>query len=240
MSGAAGAPESIRERVAAVRARIAEAARRAGREPDEVTLVGASKRMPRELALAAVEAGVEHLGENYVQEAASKIAWVAERASRTPTWHLIGRLQRNKARDALRLFQMVETVDRPSLARELARRAEDAGRILPVLLQVNLSEEPQKAGAAAADVPALLELCGGQAGLRVEGLMTIPAPEEDPERCRPAFARLRELYERLRGEPGGEHLRELSMGMSGDYAIAVEEGATLVRVGTALFGPRPA
>jgi pyridoxal phosphate enzyme (YggS family) len=229
----------VAERLAAVRERIAEASRRAGRQPGEVTLVGASKRVPRERVLAAVEAGLSHLGENYVQEAAEKVDWVAERASQAPRWHLIGRLQRNKARAALELFDTVESVDRASLARELARRARAAGRLLPVLIQVNLSEEPQKAGVAAAELPALLELCAGLEGLRVEGLMAIPAPEPDPERSRPAFARLRELRERLRPGPGGAHLRELSMGMSADFEVAVEEGATRVRVGTALFGPRP-
>lgn len=239
MSNVGVGPESLAERVETVRGRIAEAARRAGRQAHEVTLVGASKRMAREVVLAALEAGVDHFGENYVQEAASKIAWLAEHGSRPATWHLIGRLQRNKARDAVRLFQSVETVDRPSLAVALARRAEEAHQVLPVLLQVNLCEEPQKAGAAPAEVPALLELCAGLAGLRVEGLMTIPAADPDPERSRPAFARLRELRESLRGEAGGEHLNELSMGMSNDYSVAVEEGATRVRVGTALFGPRP-
>jgi pyridoxal phosphate enzyme (YggS family) len=228
------------ERLAALRERIARAAQRAGRAPDDVTLVGASKRVPRERILVAVEAGLSHLGENYVQEASEKIAWVAQRATRPPTWHLIGRLQRNKARAALELFDTVESVDRASLARELARRAEAAGRVLPVLLQVNVSDEPQKAGVAPAELPALLEACAGLGGLRVEGLMAIPAPEPDPERSRPAFAQLRELRDRLRSAPGGKHLRELSMGMSADFEVAVEEGATRVRVGTALFGPRPA
>lgn len=240
MSGPDPAPESFAERLATLRGHIADAARRAGREAHEVTLVGASKRMSREVVLAALEAGVDHFGENYVQEAASKIAWLAEHGSRPATWHLIGRLQRNKARHAVRLFQTVETVDRASLAQALARHAEEAGSVLPVLLQVNLSNEPQKAGVAPTELPALLEACAGLAGLRVEGLMTIPAADPDPERSRPAFAQLRELRERLRSEAGGEHLNELSMGMSADYAVAVEEGATRVRIGTALFGPRPA
>lgn len=240
MSASEGTPGALAERVAAVQERIADAARRAGRRPDEITLVGASKGQPRERILAALEAGVQHLGENYVQEAASKVSWLAERAPQPPTWHLIGHLQRNKARDALRLFQVVETLDRATLARELARRAEAAGRVLPVLVQVNISREPQKAGALAEDVPALLELCAGLPALRVEGLMAVPAADPDPEASRPAFAELRELRDRLRGGPGGEHLHALSMGMSADFPVAVEEGATLVRIGTALFGPRPA
>jgi pyridoxal phosphate enzyme (YggS family) len=229
--------ESFAARLSDVRTRIRAAAVRAARDPDDVTLVGVSKRMPAELAAEAFAAGVVHLGENYVQEAAAKIEAVGQPAGRKPCWHLIGSLQRNKARDAVRLFDLVETVDRTSLARELDKRAASVGRVLPVLLQVNLSAEPQKGGAREEDVPDLLDACSGLAALEVRGLMTVPAAGP-PEQTRSTFAALRELRDRLRGGDDAK-LPHLSMGMSQDFEVAIEEGATFVRVGTALFGPRP-
>ena len=229
---------ALAERLAALRERIAAAARRSGRAADDVTLVGACKTVPVALVVEAVEAGLTHLGENYVQESATKIPEVNAALATPPHWHLIGSLQRNKAKDAVRHFAMVETLDRVSLARELDKRARAACRSLPVLVQVNLSQEEQKSGALEEDVPALLEACAELAALDVQGLMTVPALNPDPERSRPAFAALRQLRERLRGEPGGEGLAHLSMGMSADFEVAIEEGATLIRVGTAIFGPR--
>jgi pyridoxal phosphate enzyme (YggS family) len=232
-------PAAIEERLAAVRARVAAAARRAGRDPAEVTLVGVSKRIRAEAVVAAVKAGLGHVGENYVQEAAAKIAAVAERTAAPPRWHLVGRLQRNKARDAVLLFDLIETLDRIDLARELARRAEAAGRRLPVLLQVNLSREPQKGGVAPEGAEDLLGSCAELPALEVCGLMTVPAADPDPEAARCCFTRLRELREDLRERPAGAGLVHLSMGMSADFEVAVEEGATIVRVGTAIFGARP-
>lgn len=222
-------------RLAAVRGRIDAAARRAHRDPAEITLVGVSKRMPVECVREALDAGLVHVGENYVQEAAAKIDALAD-GERRVRWHLIGSLQRNKARDAVRLFDVIETIDRASLARELAKRAEAAGRVLPVLVQVNLSREPQKGGVAEEELPSLLEVCSGLDSLDLQGLMTVPALGT-PEEARATFAALRELRERV--ESGVGTLPHLSMGMSRDFEAAVEEGATLVRVGTALFGPRP-
>ncbi|MCG8589911.1 MAG: YggS family pyridoxal phosphate-dependent enzyme [Proteobacteria bacterium] len=221
----------VAERVAAVRARLADAARRAGRDPESVTLVGVTKRQPIERIGALVAAGVCDLGENYVQEARAKTEALAEAA---PRWHLIGRLQRNKAREAVALFASVESVDRVELARELARRAEQAERRLPVLIQVNVSDEPQKGGVAPAALPGLVEACQALPALELRGLMAIPAAAPTPEANRAAFARVRELAAQI----GDATLPELSMGMSGDFEIAVEEGATRVRVGTALLGPR--
>ena len=232
MSGA------LAERLAAVRERIAGAARRSGRAPEDVTLLGACKRVPAALVIEAVKAGLTHLGENYVQEATAKIAEVNAALPTPPRWHLIGSLQRNKAKDAVRHFAMVETLDRASLARELDKRARAAGRSMPVLMQVNLSREEQKSGALEEDLPALLEACAELEALDVQGLMTVPALDPDPEHSRPAFAALRELRDRLREVPGGDALAHLSMGMSADFEVAIEEGATLVRVGTAIFGPR--
>ena len=233
--------ETIAARLASIRARIATAARRAGRDPGDVTLVGVAKRMPAESVAEAARAGLTCVGENYVQEARDKRAALAGRSeAQGLRWHFIGNLQRNKARDAVALFDVVETVDRAEIARELDRRAAAAERTLEVLLQVNVSGEPQKSGAAPDEVAALLAACAPLGHLRVAGLMTVPEVSDDPEATRPAFARLRALRDALRERPGGAGLRELSMGMSADFEVAIEEGATLVRVGTALFGPREA
>ena len=224
------------ERLAAVRARIAAAAARAGRDPGEVVLVGVSKRHPAAAVAAAAAAGLTHLGENFVQEAREKISKVRgllEGSEQPLRWHFVGQLQRNKAKLAAELFDCVESVDRAALAVALDRRAEESGRVLQVLLQVNLSGEPQKGGAAPEDLPALLARCRQLRHLHVRGLMTVPAQER--EAARPSFARLRELRD---AQEAPKTLPELSMGMSADFETAIEEGATLVRVGTAIFGPR--
>ena len=233
---------AIEGRLEAVRERIRAAAARAGRRPEEITLVGATKTQPTAAVVAAARAGLASVGENYVQEARSKIPKVQEKlevlGDPVPRWHFIGRLQRNKARDVVRLFDVVETVDGVGLAAELDRRARGAERTLDVLLQVNLSEEPSKGGAACDALPELVAACADSPNLRTIGLMTIPALAPDPEANRPVYARLRELAETLGAAAGGEALRELSMGMSGDFEVAIEEGATIVRVGTAIFGVR--
>ncbi len=229
-------------RLAEVRERIARAARDAGRSDDEITLVGVCKRQPEERIVAAVAAGLRHLGESFAQEARDRrealdSAWAARQLP-PPRWHFVGQLQRNKARLVAPDFDVVETVDRMSLAEELDKRAAASGRTLEVLLQVNLSNEPQKGGAPEVDLVALLDASAALPHLRVTGLMTVPAASEDPEASRAAFAHLRELRDRLRQRPSGDRLVELSMGMSGDFEVAIAEGATIVRVGTAVFGPR--
>jgi pyridoxal phosphate enzyme (YggS family) len=238
MSDTAG----VRDRLAAVRERLAAAAARAGRDPADIALVGVSKRKPAALVVEAVGAGLTHVGESYAQEALVKLPEAREALAAAglpqPRWHFIGRLQRNKARQVAPLFDLVESVDRASLAEELDRRAAQAGRTLPILLQVDTSREPQKGGTAPESLVELLAASSAWQHLRVEGLMTIPAAASDPESARPAFARLRALRDELRGQPGAQSLRELSMGMSGDYEVAIEEGATIIRVGTAIFGPR--
>lgn len=232
------------QRLAALRNRIDRVCRAVGRSPGEVTLVGVSKRQPAERIAAAVRAGVTHLGENYAQELRDKRprveALLEPDQARRLCWHMVGGLQRNKVKLLLPLVGTVESLDRESLAAELDRRADEAGRVLPVCIQVNCSREPQKSGVDPEALPALLEACAKLPRLRVEGLMTVPAAGDDPEDARPAFARLRELRDTLRQAPGGGELRELSMGMSGDFEVAIEEGATRIRVGTALFGPRDA
>jgi pyridoxal phosphate enzyme (YggS family) len=228
--------------LAAVRERVAAAAKRAGRSPESITLVGVSKGKSAEQVAAAVRAGLRHVGENYVQEAAAKLpavrALLEESGHKAPRWHFIGQLQRNKAAAVARDFDCVQTVDRDRLAGELDRRAAPRSEPLDVLLQVNLSGEAAKGGIAPAELPALLAASRSWPRLQVLGLMAIPAPVDDPEAGRPAFAELRRLRDSLRGDPGGDRLTELSMGMSRDFEVAIEEGATIVRVGTAIFGAR--
>ena len=223
-------------RVAEVRARIGAAAARAGRRPEEVLLVAVTKTVPVRVVAAAIAAGQRVFGENRVQEAAAKAAACGPGAA----WHLIGHLQSNKARQAARLFEVVESLDSPGLAAELDRRAREAGRRLRVLVQVKVGDEPTKSGVSPEEAPALIETASRLPGLAVAGLMAIPPPSAAPEGSRRWFALLRELRERWDGSccPRGT-LRELSMGMSDDYEVAIEEGATIVRVGSALFGPRP-
>jgi hypothetical protein len=232
----------LEERLATVRRRIEGAAARAGRGGEPITLVGVSKGQAAEAVIRAARAGLSSVGENYLQEACVKIpkveAALEGSGSPVPRWHFVGRLQRNKARDVVDRFDVVETVDRQSLGAELERRAARANRRLQLLLQVNLSDEPQKGGVAPAQLESLLAASAEWSHLEVVGLMTVPAAESDPERSRPTFARLRDLRDALRGAAGGGGLRELSMGMTADFEVAIEEGATIVRVGTAIFGPR--
>lgn len=236
------ATADVGARLAAVRARVDAATGRAGRAPGSVTLVGVSKGKPAPLVTAAVRAGLRDVGESYAQEARDKVPAVCAELEAEgvapPRWHFLGRLQRNKARDVARTFDVVEAVDRESLGRELDRYREAADAPLEILLQVNLSREPQKGGIAPEALPHLLAASLEWPKLRVVGLMAIPAASDDPEASRPAFAELRRLGESLRGRAGGATLRELSMGMSADFEVAIEEGATIVRVGTAIFGPR--
>jgi PLP dependent protein len=231
----------LRLRAAEVSARIERAARRAGREPAEVRLVAVSKTHPAALVQEAAEsAGLRDFGENRVQEAEGKIAELKDVPGLR--WHLIGHLQPNKARKAARLFDLIHSVDTAALAERLERIcAEDGRESLEVLVQVDLAGEASKSGATLEELPALFEVFGRCTRVRCRGLMTLPPFFEEVERVRPFFRRLRELRDEwgARGAFGGE-AGELSMGMSHDYEAAVEEGATLVRVGTAVFGERNA
>lgn len=224
----------LRERLAEVRDRIRRAAERSGRDPDGVRLIGVVKTVPAAVVREAVAQGLTDLGENRVQEAEGKIREVGREGLR---WHLVGHLQRNKAGRAVELFDRIHSVDSAGLAEAVSRRAVAAGRRVPVLVEVNVSGEASKFGVAPGALESLLEQVAPLAGLALDGLMTVGAPVGRPEDARPGFARLRETRERAQAALGIA-LPELSMGMSGDYEIAVEEGATLVRVGTALFGPR--
>lgn len=226
-----------KERIAAnleqVRERIARAAQRAGRRPEEVCLVAVTKNVDVPRILAALAAGVTDLGENRVQEA--KLKRPALQAA--VRWHLVGTLQTNKVKAALQLFDLIHSLDRWPLAEELARRAKAAGRGVEVLVEVNTSGEAAKAGIAPEEVLPFLERVRGLTGLRVRGLMTIAPAVERPEEARPFFRTLA-LLRAAAVREGWTELTELSMGMSGDFEVAVEEGATMVRLGTAIFGPR--
>ena len=217
----------IRDNLEKVQQAVERACRRSSRKPDDVSVIAVSKTVEIERIKLAIEAGVKSLGENRVQEARDKVAALG----RPVPWHLIGSLQTNKAKDAVQLFDWIHSVDREELARELDRRAHQAERRVRVLVQVNIGLEPQKGGVHPAELKPLLDAITGCRNLDVRGLMCIPPATESAEASRMFFRRLREL----RDAAGLEHC---SMGMSGDFEVAIEEGATMVRVGTAIFGPR--
>ena len=221
--------DSLRRNLETVRERIERAAERAGRRAEDVLLIGVSKTVTAERIRLGVEAGLVALGENRVQEARDKIKILG----RPVPWHLIGHLQTNKVRDALELFDLIHSLDRLELAREIERRAGDPGRVVDTLLEVNVAGEASKTGFAPDAVGPALEAIGGLTHVRVRGLMAIPPLVERAEEARAWFQALRRLAER-------HGLKELSMGMSADFEVAIEEGATMVRVGTAIFGARPA
>lgn len=224
----------FRERLAEIRSRILRAAARSGRPETAVTLVAVTKTVAAEVVAAAVGEGLTDLGENRVQEAESKVASVGRDGVR---WHLIGHLQSNKAGRAVALFDRIQSVDAADIAGALSRRAVAAGRVIPVLIEVNVSGEATKFGVGPQDLGPLAERVAGLPGLNLDGLMTVGAPVDEPGQARGDFARLRGLRDETVRRIGRE-LPELSMGMSGDFEVAVEEGSTMVRVGTALFGPR--
>ena len=229
----------IASRVAAVRERIARAAARAGRKDGEITLVAVSKTHPPEAVREAFGAGLRDFGENKVQEAEGKIAALADLAAAGARWHMVGHLQANKARKAVTLFERIHSVDDLGLARRLEKAGAEQGRRVRVLVQVDVAGEAGKFGLDEKTLFPALEALRGLKSVRVEGLMGFPPYEDDPERVRPHFRRLREARDAALARDlllG----RDLSMGMSHDLEVAVEEGATLVRVGTAVFGERKA
>ncbi|MFB3922804.1 MAG: YggS family pyridoxal phosphate-dependent enzyme [Terriglobia bacterium] len=228
--------KSIRENIERVRGRMAAACHRSGRRPEDVKLIAISKTFPAERIREAYEAGLRDFGENRVQEAEAKRPALADL---TVTWHLVGHLQTNKAKAARELFHWIHSVDSPRLAEKLDNSATCSGERLPVLLEVNLGEEASKSGVREMEVMHLAEEVSRLATVEIRGLMVIPPFFEDPEQARPYFRRLRELAGKLEaGDFPGVSMRELSMGMSHDFEVAIEEGATMVRVGTAIFGVR--
>jgi pyridoxal phosphate enzyme (YggS family) len=231
--------EELRERLMSVRRRISLSAELSGRDPDDVTLIAVSKTHPPEALRRAIRAGATDLGENRVQEAEGKIPEVGREGVR---WHLIGHLQSNKARRAVSLFDLIHSLDSKELALRLNRLCADMGRErLPVLIQVDLGGEETKTGVSEEELDELVRYVSGCEYLRLRGLMTLPPFFEDAESARPFFHRLRELRDRYQAEGVFIDGRgELSMGMSNDFEVAIEEGATMVRVGTAIFGERRA
>jgi pyridoxal phosphate enzyme (YggS family) len=228
VSEAAAGSGTIAENLARVRGRIERAAARAGRAPSSVRLVGVSKTFPPQAIVQALRAGLSDVGENYIQEAATKVAEVAATATPRPRWHLVGHLQTNKVRTALELFDVIESVDSVRLAEALSRRAV---KPVEVLLEVNVAGEATKTGFSPEEVPAAAGRIAALPNLALRGLMTVAPEADDPEEVRPVFRRLREFGLAL-------GLPELSMGMSGDFEVAIAEGATIVRIGRAIFGAR--
>lgn len=234
MDGRTVDSEPLPNRIAAIRRRIEEAACRVGRDPAAVELIGASKTVPPAVLREAVAGGLALFGENRVQEAQEKIPGVPG-----ARWHFIGHLQRNKAGKALELFEMIQSLGSLRLAEVLDRLGTDRGRAVPVLVEINLEGEASKDGFPPEGLAGLFQTLDRMPGLLVQGLMTIPPPVDRPELSRPFFRRLRDISRRIQ-DLGLERveMRHLSMGMSTDFEVAVEEGATIVRVGTALFGQR--
>ena len=231
----AGSPAFLQSALPEVMERIRNAARRAGRDPSEVVLMAVTKGFPRETAEAAIAAGITLLGENRVQEAELKYAEVPGPYE----LHLIGHLQRNKARTACGLFSCVQSIDKIETAEALEQRLTERGKLMDVLLELNTSGEESKSGFRSGnDLLSSLESVGRLPHLRVRGLMTVGPLTDEEDRVRRSFGSLRELFEKVRSAGSLPGFTVLSMGMSGDFEMAIEEGATLVRIGTALFGQR--
>jgi len=228
--------DEIKENLQRVRGAIEQAAGRAGRNPADVTLVVVTKTFDDQTVRDVIAAGAADIGENYVQEARAKIETVGRQAAR---WHFIGGLQKNKAKYIVRLFDLVHSVDGADLAAEIDRRAKIEGRVMDVLIQVDISREAQKSGVMEEDLAGVVREIAPFSNIAVKGLMGMPPFGREPEASRPYFRRMRELFEEVASMkiPRVE-MTELSMGMSNDFEVAVEEGATIVRVGTAIFGQR--
>jgi len=221
--------------VMGIRQRMAAAAERCGRNHEDINLMAVSKTVPPERVHEAIKAGITWFGENYVQEAREKIPAVGQNVS----WHMIGHLQTNKVKYVVHLFDWIHSVDRIELAKELDKRAAQNQRTLKVLLEVNVSGEVSKNGVEPSRVPELVRQISLMPNLDVQGLMTMPPFFENPEDARPYFIALRELRDKIASENiPGIQMKELSMGMTGDFEVAIEEGATIIRVGRAIFGER--
>jgi pyridoxal phosphate enzyme (YggS family) len=218
-----------------IRERIADAAAKARRDPGEIKLLAAAKSQSVEAMRAAIAAGVTLIGENYVQEAADKKKLISDSIE----WHMIGHLQRNKVKVAMALFDVIESLDNLALARELDKEGTKCGKTIRAFVEVNLGGEESKSGIAKDQLAPMFVELGKLSHIRIEGLMTVPPFRENLDAVRPYFRELRELRDQLNNlRLPNVHLNELSMGMTHDYTVAIEEGATIVRIGTALFGPR--
>jgi pyridoxal phosphate enzyme (YggS family) len=228
--------DTISERLAAIRERMDRAAVKCGRNPAEIKLVAVSKTIPAEKVKPAIDAGAAILGENYIQECRDKFN---ELATTPVSWHFIGHLQRNKAKYAVRIFDLIHTVDSFTLAKEIDKRAAQIEKTQAILVQVNISQEETKSGISVDNVLPLIEQISTLKQVTVNGLMTMPPFFDEPESARPYFQKLRLLRDQIsKLNLPQVSLQELSMGMTGDFEVAIEEGATLVRIGTAIFGAR--
>jgi pyridoxal phosphate enzyme (YggS family) len=226
----------LKNRLEQVRERIRQAAETCGRDADSVRLVAVSKTIAAGTVKEAIEAGVKILGENYIQEAREKFNALVHYPV---SWHFIGHLQSNKAKYAVRLFDLIHSVDSVKLARELNKQAKKVDKIQQILVQVNISAEDTKSGTSAKEAPGLISEISQLENLSIRGLMTMPPYFYQPEKVKPFFAALRELRDQIKAKaPPNVSLEELSMGMTGDFEVAIQEGATLVRIGTAIFGER--
>jgi PLP dependent protein len=226
----------ISKNIERIRNAMAEAALRSGRNVSDIKLMAVTKTVDDDRLMEAIEAGIDIIGESYIQEAKRKI----EKIGRPLEWHMIGHLQSNKVRYVIKLFDMIHSVDQMDLAVELDRRGKNAGQTMKILIEVNVSGEKTKSGVPLAEAVALVRSVAALENLAICGLMTMPPWFDDPEEARPCFTALRDLKNRVMEEEiPGVNMGELSMGMSGDYEVAIEEGATIVRIGTNLFGARP-
>jgi pyridoxal phosphate enzyme (YggS family) len=226
----------LKDRLERILERIKKAADNCNRSVDSIRLIAVSKTMPAEVVKEAIEAGVTDLGENYIQEAREKVNTLA---TADVNWHFIGHLQSNKAKYAIRLFDLIHSVDSFKLARELNKYAQKNDKIQSILVQVNIAQEDSKSGVYAEDTLTLIKDISRFENIKVKGLMTMPPYFNAPEKVRPFFAALRNLQDRIKAERiPNIAMDELSMGMTGDFEAAIEEGATMVRIGTAIFGER--
>lgn len=228
--------EKISDRLGKVRDRIKKAALDCGRNQDSVRLVAVSKTKSADIVEEAIKAGVTILGENYVQEARDKISTLSKYST---SWHFIGHLQSNKAKYAVKLFDLIHSVDSIKLAREINKQAQKSEKVQQILIQVNISQEKTKSGISVKETSDLIKEISRFENIAIKGLMTMPPFFNQPDRVRPFFAALRDLRDQIRHKAiPGVSLDELSMGMTGDFEVAIAEGATMVRVGTAIFGER--
>ena len=227
---------SIKENLDQIRAEISDTAIAASRKPEDVLLIAVSKKKPIADIMAAIEAGVEHFGENYIQEAVEKIETIGRDKA---CWHFIGHLQSNKAKLAVKYFDYIQTVDSLKLAKEINKHAKEMNKTLKILIQLNIAHEDSKSGIDATEVLNLAEQMNALDNLSVQGLMCMPPFFDDPELARPYFEKLAQLRHKIM-DKGFERIsmNHLSMGMSNDFKVAVQEGATMVRVGTSIFGKR--
>ena len=228
--------EVLKKRLSNVKERIKKAAIDCGRDPDTVELVAVSKTIPEDAVREAIKAGADILGENYIQEAKDKINALS---AYPVSWHFIGHLQSNKAKYAVKLFDMIHTVDSLKLAKELNKQAKKINKIQKILIQVNISMESTKSGVHEEDAQKLIKEISLFENISIKGLMTMPPFFNNPEKVRPYFSALWNLRDKIRNEAiKNVRMQELSMGMTGDFEVAIKEGATLVRIGTAIFGER--